>query len=128
MDKFTGNLQIVVEGVSEEQIQKQIAKATSGWRLFPIEPNDVDFHFIVPFFGFSWNGEEDSLRKLMLEKVAIKGNRKHAIWLFKYNGEDRFAYCTWTRELHDFNTKKYHVMEPKIATNVTNKINELMTL
>ena len=120
-------LQIVVEG-SEKEIQQMIETNIKGWRLFLVEPDRVDFKFVNLFWGFPWDGNHESLRELMTTKPKIEEHLKHCIWIFKYNGEDRFAFCTWTRELYDFNTKKYYVMEPKIATNITNKINELMSL
>lgn len=118
-------LQIVVEG-SEKEIQQMIENNVKGWKLFLVEPNDVDFKFINLFWGFSWDGTATSLRELMIEKVKVNGVRKHAIWVFKWNGEDRFAYCTWTKELYDFNTKKKYIMEPKIATNIAGKIKEIV--
>lgn len=118
-------MQIIIEGVSEEQIQRDIERMTKGWKLFLVEPSDVTYKFINPFWGFPWDGTHGTLRELMIHKVKIGGVRKHAIWVFKWNGEDRFAYCTWTRELYDFHSKAKYIMEPKIATNITEKIIEI---
>ena len=116
-------MEIVIEGMSEQEVMNNITAAQSGWRLFPTEPEGVDFKFLVPFFGFKWDGQEDSLRNLMSTKALVGGVRKHCIWVFQLDGKDRFAYCTWTHELYDFNTKEYHIMTPKYATSITSTIN-----
>lgn len=118
-------LQIVVEG-SEKEIQQMIENNVKGWKLFLVEPSDVTYKFINLFWGFPWDGTHETLRDLMINKVKIEGVRKHAIWVFKWNGEDRFAYCTWTRELYDFHSKAKYIMEPKIATNIAYKIRQIM--
>lgn len=116
-------MEIIIEGMTQQEVMNNIATAQSGWRLFPTEPNNADFTFLVPFFGFKWDGQEDSLRNLMSTKTKVNGVLKHCIWVFQLDGKDRFAYCTWTHQLYDFKTKEYHIMLPKYATNITFTIN-----
>ena len=118
-------LQIVVEGVSEEQIQKDIERMTRGWRLFFIEPTGAKFSFLNPFWGREWNGTPANLKEIILEGDYVEGHHKHCIVKFMYDGKERFAFCTWTKELYDFHSKAKYIMEPKIATNITEKIIEL---
>ena len=120
-------IQIVTEDVSEEQIQRYIDRMTKGWKLFLVEPSDVTYKFINLFWGFPWDGTHETLRDLMINKVKIEGVRKHAIWIFKWNGEDRFAWCSWTKQVYDFDTKKYYQLEgDKMAMKITSIINNIM--
>ena len=116
-------INIVVEGLSEEQVRKDIEGATKGWRLFFIEPQGVDGQFIQPFFGFKWNQTPENLREIILKATKIKDKHKHHICKFEWNGEDMFAWCSWTKQVYDFNTKKYHQLEgDKLADKITNVI------
>ena len=120
-------LQIIIEGVSEEQIQKDIERMTKGWRLFFHEPEHVDYEFFNPFWGRQWDGTAENLRELILQGDCIKGHHKHCVITFDYNGVQRFAYCTWTKQVYDFTTKKYYELEaPKLATKITEIINKVM--
>ena len=126
MEKFNGKLQIVVEGVSEEQIQKDIERMTKGWRLFFIEPSGVEFTFINPFWGRQWNGTPENLKELILEGDYVNGHHKHCIVKFMLDGEERFLFCTWTKQVYDFYTKEYYNLEPpKLALKVTETINKI---
>ena len=125
MEKFTGKLQIVVEGISEEQIQKDIECMTKGWRLFFIEPSNVEYQFINSFWGAEWNGTPKDLKEIILEHTKVGDKYKQHICVFKYNGVDRFIWCSWTKQLYDCVTKEYHLLEPKFSITITNKINEL---
>ena len=117
-------INIVVEGLSEEQVRKGIKDATKGWRLFFIEPQGVDWQFIQPFFGFKWNQTPENLREIILKATKIKDKHKHHICKFEWNGKDMFAWCSWTRQVYDFNTKKYHQLE---GDNLARKITDLIT-
>ena len=116
-------IQIVVEGLSEEQVRKDIEKATKGWRLFFIEPQGVDWQFIQPFFGFKWNQTPENLKEIILKATKIKDKHKQHICLFKWNGEDKFAWCSWTKQVYDFNTEKYYQLE---GNNLANKITNVI--
>lgn len=118
-------IQIVVEGVSEEQIQRDIERNTKGWRLFFEEPLGVEYEFFSPFWGFSWDGTPENLRDIIVEGTRVGGKNKHFIAVFKYDGCDKFAWCSWTHELYDFKTKLKHITEPKHAYSITEKIIEL---
>ena len=64
-------INIVVEGLSEEQVRKDIEKATKGWRLYFVEPQGVDWQFMQPFFGFKWNQTAEDLRRIILQATKI---------------------------------------------------------
>jgi hypothetical protein len=120
-------MQIVIEGVSEAQIQNAIEKNTRGWRLFFEEPSGVDFQFMSPFWGFHWDGTADNLKEIILRGARVKDKVKQHICVFKYNGIDRFAWCSWTKQVYDFDTKKYYQLEgDKIAMKITSIINNIM--
>ena len=120
------NLQIVIEGVSEEQIQKDIERMTRGWRLFFIEPTGAKFSFLNPFWGREWDGTPANLKEIILEGDYVEGHHKHCIVKFMYDGEERFAFCTWTKELYDFNTGIKHQLEGnRLALKITDKIIEI---
>ena len=116
-------IQIVVEGLSEEQVRKDIEKATKGWRLFFVEPEGVDWQFMQPFFGFKWNQTAEDLRRIILQATKIKDKHKQHICRFEWNGKDRFAWCSWTRQVYDFNTKKYYQLE---GNNLARKITDVI--
>lgn len=121
-------MKIVIEGVSEEQIQRGIERMTKGWRLFFEEPAGVDYEFFNSFWGESWDETPESLKSI-IQKHGINKNTgkiRPLILVFKLNGIDRFAWCSWERVLYDFNTKVKHPIEPKFAANITGKIKELI--
>lgn len=120
-------IQIVVEGLSEEQVRKDIEKATKGWRLFFIEPQGVDWQFMQPFFGFKWNQTAEDLRRIILQATKIKDKHKQHICRFEWNGKDRFAWCSWTKQVYDFNTKKYYQLEgDSLARKITDLIVDIL--
>lgn len=120
-------IQIVVEGLSEEQVRKDIEKATKGWRLFFIEPQGVDWQFMQPFFGFKWNQTPEDLRRIILQATKIKDKHKQHICRFEWNGKDRFAWCSWTKQVYDFNTKKYYQLEgDSLARKITDLIVDIL--
>lgn len=120
-------LQIVLEGVSEAQIQNAIEKNTRGWWLFFEEPSGVDFRFMSPFWGFHWDGTAKNLKEIILRGARVKDKVKQHICVFKYNGIDRFAWCSWTKQVYDFDTKKYYQLEgDKKAMKITSTINNIM--
>lgn len=120
-------IQIVVEGRSEEQVRKDIEEATKGWRLFFVEPEGVDWQFMQPFFGFKWNQTAEDLRRIILQATKIKDKHKQHICRFEWNGKDRFAWCSWTKQVYDFNTKKYYQLEgDKLADKITNVIIDVL--
>ena len=120
-------MQIVLEGVSEAQIQNVIEKNTRGWWLFFEEPSGADFHFISPFWGFHWDGTAENLKEIILRGARVKDKVKQHICVFKYNGIDRFAWCSWTKQVYDFDTKKYYQLEgDKMARKITSIINNIM--
>lgn len=115
-------IQIVVEG-SEKEIQQMIETNTKGWRLFFIEPSGAEFIFLNPFWGRKWNGTPENLKELILEGDFVNGHHKHCIVKFMLDGKERFAFCTWTKQVYDFNTKKYYQLEGnKLARKITDLI------
>ena len=120
-------MQIVLEGVSEAQIQNAIEKNTRGWWLFFEEPSGADFQFMTPFWGFHWDGTAEKLKEIILRGARVKDKVKQHICVFKYNGIDRFAWCSWTKQVYDFDTKKYYQLEgDKMAMKITSIINNIM--
>lgn len=120
-------LQIIVEGVSEEQIQKDIERNTRGWRLFFEEPKGAKYEFFSPFWGYHWDGTSENLKEIILEGARVGDKIKQHICVFKYNGEDRFAWCSWTKEVYDFNTYiKYKLTDKGLAKKIVDLINVLM--
>lgn len=116
-------IQIVVEGLSEEKVRKDIEKATKGWRLYFVEPQGVDWQFRQPFFGFKWNQTPENLREIIINHTKIKGVQKQHICIFLWNGKDRFAWCSWTKQVYDFNTRKYYQLE---GNNLAKKITDVI--
>ena len=120
-------IQIVLEGVSEAQIQNVIEKNTRGWWLFFEEPSGADFQFMTPFWGFHWDGTAEKLKEIILRGARVKDKVKQHICVFKYNGIDRFAWCSWTKQVYDFDTKKYYQLEGgKMAMKIASIINNIM--
>lgn len=120
-------MQIILEGVSEAQIQNAIEKNTRGWWLFFEEPSGADFQFLTPFWGFHWDGTAEKLKEIILRGARVKDKVKQHICVFKYNGIDRFAWCSWTKQVYDFDTKKYYQLEgDKMAMKITSIINNIM--
>jgi len=116
-------IQIVIEGVSEAQIQNAIEKNTRGWWLFFEEPSGADFQFMSPFWGFHWDGTAENLKEIILRGARVKDKVKQHICVFKYNGINRFAWCSWTKQVYDFDTKKYYQLE---GNRMSKKITELI--
>lgn len=114
---------IEINGVFENQITDSIIENTNGWKLFFEEPTGAEYFFINPFWGYSWDGTAALLKNIILTATAIDGRIKQHICVFKYNGQDKFAWCAWTRQLYDFNTKKYHYLE---GDRLSRKIAELI--
>ena len=122
-------IKIVVEGVSEEQIQRDIERNTRGWRLFLEPPKGQSYTFLNPFFGHGWDGSATNLCTILKYTVnnETKKIRPH-LCIFSYNGEDRFVWCSWERVLYDINTKVKHPIEPKFSVNITELINSLFNI
>lgn len=120
-------LQIVIEDVSEEQIQRDIERMTKGWRLFFIEPADVEYEFFNTFWGYPWNGTPEDLKDAICSIARVDGKVKQHICTFVLDGQERFAWCSWTREVYDFKTKIKHQLDNgQLAMKITNLINELI--
>lgn len=118
---------VIVEGVSEQEIEQAIYRNTRGWRLFFEEPSNVEYEFCNPFWGKTWDGTPENLYDIIASSTKIQGKNKHHICVFKYNGEDRFAWCSWTKEVYDFKTGIKYKLEPnKLARRITELINSLM--
>lgn len=118
--------QITVKGISEEQLQKDIERMAAGWKLFFEEPEGAKYQFINPFWGYSWDGTSDNLKEIILKAAKVGERLKQHICVFKYNNEDKFAWCSWTKEVYDFNTKtKYQLEGNHIAMKITDLITEL---
>lgn len=116
-------LKLKIEGVSEIQIQKDIEKNTKGWRLFFEEPTGVSYQFMQPFWGYQWNQTSENLKDIIIKATKVGDKNKQHICVFKYNGIDRFAWCSWTKEVYDFNTKiKYQLKGNKLAKQITELI------
>lgn len=119
-------LQLVIEGGSEVQIQKDIERMTRGWRLFFVEPTGAKYEFIQSFWGYPWDGTSEDLKKAITEGTVVGDRNKHHICVFKYDGEDRFAWCSWTKEVYDFSTgEKYKLASKGLARQITLLINSL---
>lgn len=118
--------QITIKGISEEQLQKDIERMAAGWKLFFEEPEGAKYQFINPFWGYSWDGTSDNLKEIILKAAKVGERLKQHICVFKYNNEDKFAWCSWTKEVYDFNTKtKYQLEGNHIAMKITDLITEL---
>ena len=118
-------LQIIVEGVSEEQLQRDIERCTRGWKIFFQEPLNASYEFFVPFWGYSWDGTPEDLRDIIVKGTRVGDRNKQHLAIFKYDGQDKFVWCSWTKELYDCGTRIKHPIEPKYAYNITEKIIEL---
>ena len=92
-----------------------------------IEPTGADFKFMNPFFGHSWNGTSEDLKRIISTYGVNKANKRirPMILVFQWNGEDRFAWCSWEKVLYDFHTEIKHPIEPKFSINITEKIIEI---
>lgn len=119
-------LQIVIEGISPEQIQKDIERNLKGWKLLLYPPKGMSYDFINPFFGHTWNGTSEDLRRIITTYGKVNGQQKHMLTIFQWNGEDKFVWCSWTHELYDAKTGIKHLIEPKYADNITNLIKLLL--
>ena len=119
-------LQIIVNGLSEEQVRKDIEKCMKGWHLFFREPKDATYEFFVPFWGYTWDNTAENLKEIITKGSRVGEKNKHHICVFVYNGEDRFAWCSWTKEVYDFKTeKKYQLEGNRLAKRITDLINAL---
>lgn len=118
-------IQIVVDGLSEEQVRKDIERNTRGWKLILQEPKGADYWFFNPFFGHSWDGTAESLRKIIITYGNVGGHQKHMILRFLWNGQDRFAWCSWEKVLYDCESDIKYTMEPKYADSMVEAIKEL---
>ena len=82
---------------------------------------------MTPFWGFHWNGTAENLKEIILRGARVKDKVKSHICVFKYNGIDRFAWCSWTKQVYDFDTKKYYQLEGKqLSTKITSIINNII--
>jgi hypothetical protein len=122
-------LTIVVDGLSEEQVREDIKRMTKGFHLFFVEPTGMDYHFIQPFWGYEWTEYSASqLKETILKTIKINGVNKHFILVFKLDGKDRFAFCSWTSQLYDFKTKEYHELgNTRLSKMIADKILDIMT-
>ena len=116
-------MQIVIEGVSEEEIQKAIERNTKGWWLFFEEPRGANYKFFSPFWGYHWDGTPENLKEIVFRGARVKDKVKQHICIFKYNGEDRFVWCSWTKEVCDLNTIRYYKLE---GNDLARKITDVM--
>ena len=122
------HLKLIIEGVSEIQIQKDIERMSRGWKLFFVEPTGANYNFIQPFWGFSWDGTSKNLKEIILKGAKINDKLKQHICIFKYNGKDMFAWCSWTTQVYDFTTKKYYKLEGnRLSAKITTLIENLMS-
>ena len=117
-----------VEGVSEEQIQQDIFENTRGFRLFFHTPKKADYTFLNPFWGYKWEFYDDKqLRDIILNATMVENKIKPFVLAFLLDGKERFAFCSWTCQLYDFNTNEYYQFEgDKLAQKISNKILEIM--
>lgn len=122
MEKLTIVLE---EGLTEEHIQEGIKRCTAEWKNIFQEPRNVDYEFFNPFWGRSWDGTPENLKEILLIGLKIKDSRHHYLAVFKYDGIDRFVFCSWTKELYDVTTNIKYLIEPKYARNITEKITKL---
>lgn len=128
MTSYLDNMKIksiVIEGLSEEQVRRDIERGLAGWKLLLQEPQGVEYQFINPFFGHPWDGTAEDLRRIITTYGKIQGKQKHMILRFQWNGEDRFAWCSWERVLYDCETEIKHHIEPKYSINITELIHKL---
>lgn len=124
------HLSLIVEGVSEQEIQETIHKNTQGWRLFFIEPTGVDYQFINTFWGRDWDGTPQSMADSIVTVCGIPNTNKHHAFIMQFmlNGQERFLFCSWTKELYDCATSTKYKIEPKYCVNIINKMQELGVL
>lgn len=116
----------IVVGVPEEQLQKDIERMAKGWKLFFVEPTGAKYKFIQPFWGFNWDGTSENLKEIITEGTRVGDKNKQHLCIFKYDGEDKFAWCSWTKEVYDFSTKVKHQLEGNgLAKKITELINSL---
>lgn len=109
-----------------EDIQRKIEQHMKGWSLFFYPPKGQDYDFISPFFGHKWDGTPETLRTIHNTSVRINGKPRHALMVMQYDGEDRFVWCTWTKELYDCLTKVKHKLEPRYSENICRVINQTL--
>lgn len=121
-------MKIIVEGISEKQIQEGIKRCLAGWKLTLEAPKNANYEFMNPFWGHSWDGSIEQLKHIILTYGKINGIQKHMILVFRYNGEDRFAWCSWEKVLYDFKTQIKHNLVPKYADSMTTLIHKLCSL
>lgn len=121
------HLEIVLEGVSPKQVQEAVERNTKGWWLHFEEPSGANYEFLSPFWGYHWDGTSEDLKKIIIRGATVKGHLKHHICVFKYNGKDMFAWCSWTKEVYDFYTKIKHQLEGnQIAAKITELIEDIL--
>ena len=120
-------ISITIEAVNEEQIQREIEENTSGWRLFFQEPTGANYEFLQTFWGYKWDGTSETLKEIILDGCRVGDKHKQHLCIFKFDGEDRFVWCSWTREVYDCNTGIKHQLEgSKLALQITNLIYKLI--
>ena len=117
---------MIVQGVSDQEVENMIEQNTRGWHLFFYPPTGAD-DFINTFWGREWDGKssndlKDAIVTVCKNYKAGNGKVRHSITLFKLDGMDRFAFCSWTKQLYDFNTKKYHLVEVPYCPNIVKLI------
>lgn len=121
------SIKIVINGLSEEEIQRDIKKMVSGWHLFFVEPTGASYKFIQPFAGYKWNMTAENLKEIIIKGTRVGDRNKQHLCVFKYNGEDKFVWCSWTKQVYDFSSKKYHNFEGnKLARKITDLITSLV--
>lgn len=121
------NIEIVVEDSLKEQDLRDLWKMVKGWRLFFFEPEGVEYHFDSPLWGYKWDYTPENLKEIIKEGAKVGDKHKHHICVFRYNGEDMFAWCSWTREVADLHTNvKYPLENGQLATKITELITDLV--
>lgn len=120
-------MEIIVKGLSEDKIQRDIKRMMSGWHLFFKEPTGACYNFIQPFVGYKWDMTTKSLKEIITKGSRVGDRNKHHLCIFQYNGVDKFVWCSWTKQVYDFSSKKYYNLEGnKLAQKITDLITSLV--
>lgn len=123
MEKLT----VVIDGScnADEQIEMLIERNTRGWRLFPQEPKGAEWDFCTPFWGYTWDGTVENLIEVITKGTKVGDKNKQHLLIFRYDGEDLFVWCSWTREFYDCTTKvKHQLVAPKLGKQMVDLINQ----
>lgn len=111
-----------------DEIQKYLDRQTKGWKLFFEEPLGVDYQFIKPQEGYSWDCTLNNLKIIMLNVTKIEGHYKHHMLIFKHDDKTRFIWCSWANLLYDASCREEYKLENrKLVTKIYNIITDRLS-